>query len=240
MNTSSVTWFKSYLTDRKQTVVVSGQMSDAGLITSGVPQGSVLGPLLFILYINDLPLHVTSQIDMFADDTTITAYGKTHLEINSFLQQDIINIEDWCSQNSMVLNAQKTKAMYITPSHRNKPIHVSDTILMQNNAIQFTNCEKLLGVHVNNNLSWETQVKQTVKKCNSLLYLLLRIRCFLNIDVRKLFFNCYILPHLDYCCSIWGNCSQHLLQEIIKFQKRAARVILDKDFDTPSEELFRL
>ena len=144
MNTSSVTWFESYLTDRKQTVVVSGQMSDAGLITSGVPQGSVLGPLLFILYINDLPLHVTSPIDIFADDTTITAYGKTHLEINSFLQQDIINIEDWCSQNSIVPNAQKTKAMYITQTHRNKPIHVSDTILMQNNAIQFTNCEKIL------------------------------------------------------------------------------------------------
>ena len=140
----------------------------------------------------------------------------------------------------MLPNAQKTKAMYITPSHQNNTNNVKDSIMMHDQLIQFTFCEKLLGVNVDNNLTWKTQVEQTIKKCNSLLYLLLRIKCFLNIQVRKLFFNSYILPHLDYCCTVWGNCSQRLLQEMIKFQKRAARVILDKDYDTPSAELFRL
>ena len=241
MNTSALNWFESYLTNRTQRVVVSGNMSDTGHITSGVPQGSVLGPLLFIIYINDLPLHVTSQIDMFADDTTISASGKTHSEINSILQADLRNIEDWCLNNSMLPNAQKTKAMYITPSsHQKFTTNVKDTIKLQDQLIQFTTCEKLLGINVDNNLTWKTQVEQTIKKCNSLLYLLLRIKCYLNIHVRKLFFNSYILPHLDYCCTVWGNCSQHLLQEMMKFQKRAARVILDKDYDTPSTELFRL
>ena len=131
--------------------------------------------------------------------------------------------------------------MYITPSsHQKFTTNVKDTIKLQDQLIQFTTCEKLLGINVDNNLTWKTQVEQTIKKCNSLLYLLLRIKCYLNIHVRKLFFNSYILPHLDYCCTVWGNCSQHLLQEMMKFQKRAAQVILDKDYDTPSTKLFRL
>ena len=76
------------------------------------------------------------------------------------------------------------------------------------------------------------------KKCNSLLYLLSRIKSFLSISMRRLFFNAYILPHLDYCCVIWGNCNFAMEDKLIRFQKRAARLILDKDFTTPSKALF--
>ena len=77
-----------------------------------------------------------------------------------------------------------------------------------------------------------------MKKCNSLLFLLNRIKQYLNVPTRKLFFNAYILPHLDYCCSIWGNANSELMNTVIKFQKRAARSILDKPIETPSIELF--
>ena len=76
--------------------------------------------------------------------------------------------------------------------------------------------------------------------CNSRLYLLQRIKVFLDLPMRKMFYNAYILPHLDYCCSIWGECSAAQTDSIIKFQKRAARIILDCDFDTPSEGLFKI
>ena len=93
-------------------------------------------------------------------------------------------------------------------------------------------------MHVDNSLSFKNHIDITLKKCNSLLFLLLRIKCFLNLDSRKMFFNAYILPHIDYCCSVWGNTSHLSLDKILKFQKRAARIILDQSFDTPSAGLF--
>jgi hypothetical protein len=85
----------------------------------------------------------------------------------------------------------------------------------------------------------KTQIQKTIRKCNSQLYLLLRIKQYLDLQSRKLFFNAYILPHLDYCCTIWGHCSSELLSQIIKFQKRAAKIVLDKSFDSPSNVLFK-
>ena len=104
--------------------------------------------------------------------------------------------------------------------------------------IQISNQEKLLGINIDSELSWSSQVDNTLKKCNTLLYLLSRIKQYLSIPVRKLFYNAYILPHLDYCCTIWGNSTADSINSVIKFQKRAARLILDKDFDTPSVDLF--
>ena len=104
--------------------------------------------------------------------------------------------------------------------------------------IEISSNEKLLGINIDNVLSWSTQIENTIKKCNTLLYLLSRIKCYLSIPVRKLFYNAYILPQLDYCCTIWGNANEELMETVIKFQKRAARCILDKDTDTPSEEMF--
>ena len=82
------------------------------------------------------------------------------------------------------------------------------------------------------------QVENTIKKCNSLLYLLNRIKHYLPITTRKLFFNAYVLPHIDYCCTVWENISSNLTDSMIKLQKRAARIIFDKDIDTPSADMF--
>ena len=87
-------------------------------------------------------------------------------------------------------------------------------------------------------MSSGSQVDKVLKKCNSLLFLLSRIKLYLPLSMRKMFFNSYILPHLDYCCIIWGNCSKSLQDRVIRFQKRAARLILDKSIDTPSADLF--
>lgn len=236
ISSGAITWFTSYLENRTQKVTVSGNLSKSATVISGVPQGSVLGPLLFIIYINDLPLHLkTSEADLFADDTTLTASGLSTQDLHNKLQTDLDNINLWCKQNAMMLNAQKTKAMNLS-SNRNKqqlqPLH------LQEHEIEFSETEKLLGIHVDNNLKWKTQVDKTLKKCNTQLYLLLRIKQYLDVNARKLFFNAYILPHLDYCCTVWGNCNNEQILDIIKFQKRAARIILDKSYDAPSAELF--
>ena len=240
LSSQAINWTTSYLSERSQKLNVSGVLSEPEEVISGVPQGSVLGPLLFIMYINDLNLNVKqSYTDMFADDTTLTATGNTLQEVIDNLQSDLDNVHTWCKQNAMVLNAQKTKTMNLSIRNTKSENIKLPTLHLQDQEITLTNTKKLLGVHVDNNLKWKTHIQTTIKKCNAQLYLLLRIKQYLDLHSRKLFFNSYILPHLDYCCTVWGNCSNELLSDIIKFQKRAARIILDKSFDTHSSELFK-
>ena len=117
-----------------------------------------------------------------------------------------------------------------TLNHGKFNLQIGDT------SIPLSDKAKLLDITVDNLLKWSAQVEATL---NSLLYLLGRIKIYLDLYSRKLFFNAYILPHLDYCSTIWGNCSTTDTDRVIKFQKRAARVILHKDIHTPSNERFK-
>ena len=136
----------------------------------------------------------------------------------------------------MVVNVPKTKAMFIASRNAaNRILENKQDLKLSDETIHITTNEKLLGVHIDNTLSWTAQVESTIKKCSSLLHLLNRIKCYLPVPTRKLFFNSYILPHMDYCCTVWGNINCRLTDSMVKFQKRAARIILDKSIETPSK-----
>ena len=237
---STLDWFKSYLNFRTQKTFISGKYSGPGNVLAGVPQGSVLGPLLFLIYINDLPLSLSHSIaDIFADDTTLTTHSKSLDHVIFSLTRDLLHADQWCKLNQMSINSKKSKVLFITSKRNKKQIVESNiNIPFQGNSIEATSSAKLLGITINDSLSWADHINNVIKKCNSYLYLLSRIKNFLSIETRKRFYNAYILPHFDFCCIIWGNCTSSLEDKLIKFQKRAARVILDSDYSTPSTALF--
>ncbi len=108
-------WFQSYLDHRSQCIVFKGNVSKMFTITFGIPQGSILRPLFFILFINDLPLHIENiDCDMYADDSSVTSTATTVKDLEKYLNEDMTSVSEWCTDNHMLANASKTKAMLIT------------------------------------------------------------------------------------------------------------------------------
>ena len=236
----SVTFVQSYLCDRTQQVQIGNIKSDKLSVKFGVPQGSILGPLLFIVYINDLPLHIRNcKTDLYADDSTIHTAGRDITEIQPKIQQDLNEIEEWCKNNNMFVNTNKTKCMVIGTRQKISSQSFDPLFFINSQTLQISNCEKLLGVKIDSNLNWLHQVNQVCSKIASRIYLLSNIKKYLNVESRKLFYSGYILPLIDYCIIIWGSCSTECLNRIVKLQKRAARLILDTDFLAPSAPLFK-
>ena len=184
--------------------------------------------ICFTRKITDLSLHIDfCNLDLLADDSTMST-SNSSISVLVNIQADLLNFDEWCQKNDMTLNIAKTKAMVISTKQTiSKIMSNPPDIKLNENLIQISNQEKLLGINIDSDLSWSSQVDNTLKKCNTLLYLLSRIKQYLSIPVRKLFYNAYILPHLDYCCTIWGNSTADSINSVIKFQKRAARWILD-------------
>ena len=140
----------------------------------------------------------------------------------------------------MSLNVSKTKLMYISSRHKQQILANCDRdVSICDSKIQVSSVEKLLGVKISNSLCCDAHIDQLIKKCNSYLLLLSRIKVFLSRRNRILFYNSYNLPHLDLCCISCGNCSSTLEDKLVKFQTTAARVILECDFYTLSSDLFK-
>ena len=238
---SAIQWISSYLNQRTQSVHLGNAQSSRRNITCGVPQGSVLGPLLFLIYINDLPLHVKhSNLSLFADDATLHKSAASMESINGHIASDVDNVNKWCRENAMVINENKSKCMVIGTSQRiSKLQSKSLSIVVNENTLDNVDTEKLLGIHIDPNLQFNKHVDHVCRTIASKIALLKRIKRYLPLSYRKLYYNAYILPCIDYCLTIWGNAAKCHLERIHKLQKYAARIILDAPPDSPSLPLFQ-
>ena len=232
-------WLNSYLTDRKQQVTIDNTKSDFKPISCGVPQGSILGPLLFLLFINDLPLYTNNVFtDLYADDTTLYDIQDSLEQLENNLQSALNSLHIWCKQNGMKLNSSKTKVMLVTSNQKRQRLTNENLDLIFNNeSLNMISNDKILGVFVDNNLTWSEHIKFLTKKISSNTWLLSKIKRFLSTDHRVQFYKSYIQPHLDFCNIVWGSSSDANKQKIFKLQKRACKIILDFNVDNRDEAM---
>ena len=188
----TLNWFKSYLSERKQIVTFKNVDSDKETVKCGVPQGSILGPLLFLLFINDLPLHLKVMTDLYADDSTLYEINSSKEEIERKLQLAIKDLARWCKQNGMIINTEKTKVMLVTT--RQRRTRVNDDLNLSLNDIQLLTIsnEKVLGVQIDNNLSWGEHVRKVTKMMSTNIWLLSKVKNYLSTEYRVMYYKSYI------------------------------------------------
>ena len=195
--------------------------------------------LLFLLFINDLPLYTSIVFtDMYADDTTLYYVHTSQEAIERNLQIALNELSNWCKNNGMVLNTLKTKVMLITTKQKRNGLNKDGIELQYNDdPLQSIANDKILGVFVDNNLSWSEHVKHISKKIASNVWLLSKIKMFLSQEHRIQFYKSYIQPHIDFCNIVWGNTTETNKMKIFRMQKRAVRVILDYNVESTTEAM---
>ena len=239
---STLQWFRSYLGNRKQRTSCDHELSDELPVTLGVPQGSVLGPLLFIIYIDSLPATVNHcEMSLYADDTVLYCYNTNLQELERQLNEDLLIIAKWLNEHKLTLNLDKTKSMLIGSNRKLGDIR-SLSVSIFDYSITSVNNFKYLGVFLSSDLTWAHHVDYITSKINQRLGLLRRIRHLLPIRARLLFYNGLVLPLFDYADMVWGDKNNvTLMNNIQVLQNKAAKIIVDQAlYSSASEALAKL
>ena len=229
-------WFQSYLSDRKQYVVIDKCESECANISCGVPQGSILGPILFLLYINDLN-YVSKLLRtvMFADDTNLFLTGSSLDVIEKQMNGELEVISDWFKANLLSLNITKTS--YIIFSNK-KCKDVNLRIQGASVTRQFDT--KFLGVILSSNLKWNKHLDVILAKISKSIGVISKTRHLLPSHLTRMLYLTMVEPYLNYCSLVWasGDRSQ-LLDRVLRVQKKFCRLMTFSDFSAPSAPLFR-
>ena len=202
----------------------------------GVPQVSILGPLLFSIYINDLPLSLNCSCEIFADDTSVLVQDPHPDQVSKKLQNVISSIVEWTKLNHMALNVNKTKCMYpTTRQKRQKMITQFSNLMIDNQQVEEVISHKVLGVTIDNDLTWTQHITLLGRQLSQKIYQLAKIKNFLDLSSRKLFFHGHFLSLLNYASTIWDNASDTNLKLLNRLHKRAVKLVLLKT-SSPSKD----
>ena len=233
-------WCENYLSRRVQRTMVNGLLSSMKFITCGVPQGSVLGPLFFILYMNDLQFAVkNAQIQLYADDTVIHVAGESSEEAAQQMQPALNSFSKWCSANKLSLNTSKTKMMVF--GTRQKVKKAKGVILrLEGTQLQVVPTYKYLGFILDSVLTFNCHVKNVSNMVAYKTNLLGRIRKFLNDDVALKIYKSMILPYFDYGDVIYNSAGKDGLEKLQRLQNKCLKICKRLDVKFSTKELHRI
>ena len=207
---NDIKWFQSYLHNREQIVSCHNKLSGKCKLDIGVPQGSVLGPLLFLIYVNDINRHVhLGTCNLYADDTLIYCTGNSIVELNNTMQKCVDDIQEWYEQNKLVINRSKSNVMLVTT--RQMLYHMVDkelNVLIGNQKLPQSTSMTYLGVEIDNTLSWDAQTNDVCKKLVFIISRLSRLKMVLPQYLLMSIYTSIIQPIIDYAISIWGYTMQ--------------------------------
>lgn len=230
-------WISSYLDSRNQFVSFKNVNSSSQIVNCGVPQGSILGPLLFLIYINDLAFVSESlYIYMFADDTNVFSIGNNLQDLERSINFELGLLYEWLRCNQLSLNIKKTHFMVFSPFKR-KCSYVPQ-LSINSSKIEHVHQTKFLGVILDDQLSFKEHVRYIKGKIHKSIGIIFKARMYLNRESLVSLYYSFLYPYILYCIVVWGGCNSTTLDPIIKAQKFAIRSIACKPKRTPSQALF--
>ena len=233
---NSLLWFDSYLNQRKQYVSFSNVNSPLLSVQCGVPQGSVLGPLLFLLYINDLPNSTDLLPIIFADDTNVFCRGKDLESCVNQINSQLTGLVHWIRANKLSLNVEKSQFIAFT---NRKRIPDESDIVLDGRSVARVSVFKFLGVHIDDRLTWKHHINHLRGKISRSIGVLNAARPLLDRTVLLNLYYTFVYPLFTYCIDVWGHCSSQSFHSLFKLQKRAVRVITSSKKFSHTAPLFQ-
>ncbi|MES9994314.1 MAG: reverse transcriptase family protein, partial [Candidatus Thiodiazotropha sp.] len=219
---SLLDWFEDYLSNRKQRVVLPGATSRWTNIKAGVPQGSILGPLLFLVYINDIVDDIDSSIRLFADDTSLYIIVENPIQAAIQLNEDLEKVHQWASKWLVTFNPTKTESLLFTRK-QNRPYH--PPVSLNNNVITEVTNHKHLGVTFSSDCTWHEHLDSVKEKAWFRINIMRKLKFTLDrMSLQTIYFS-FIRPLLEYADVVWNNCTQYETSELDKIQNEAARIV---------------
>ena len=234
-------WFKDYLSGRVQYVSFKETLSDPLPISCGIPQGSILGPLLYILYVNDFCYCSNAfKFILFADDTTLLITHENIAQLSHLISVELEKVSKWFDHNKLVVNVEKSNYMYFHNKQKTIPREISDnlSIKIKNSVLERLEVVQFLGCTIDQHVTWKNHIQSVSSKISKTIGILSKLRHILPQRIILLLYNTLILPHLSYCNIVWGNTYKSRLQCIYKLQKRIVRLCAHADFRAPSKPIF--
>ena len=220
-----MSWFESYLVNRSQCVEVNGTRSEFLPITCGVPQGSILGPQLFLIYINDMQISLDCKLSLYADDSALLFSGKDAMLIAERLSMELTNCKSWLVDNRLSLYVGKTECLIFGSRARLKRVR-SFNVSCDGVPVTRVFSVRYLGVILDACLSGAEHVGNLMKTCANRLAFLYRNSRFLDTNSRKTLCSALIQPHLDYCSSSWySGITSHFQNRLDVIQRKMVRFI---------------
>ena len=200
----------------------SGAISSWSHTNAGVPQGSILGPLLFLIFINDIVININSNIRLFADDTSLFLIVEDPTESAQQLQEDIYAISAWADDWKVSFNSSKTISV-IFSRKQNRPYHPQ--LSLSNDLISQEDCHKHLGLILSSDCSWHLHLKYIIEKAWLRVNVMRKLKFQLNKSALEQTYFAFVRPILEYADVIWNNCTAYEKSELDKIQNEAARIV---------------